>query len=170
MNTQDAALQLARSMPGGVESLAVRLGKSAHTLRHELTGSGTAKLGLLDAESIGMFAQQVGHPNALAVVTSMAANLGAMVISLPSAATTCEDTFRGLADAAREFSDFVGSVAEASSDGVITANELRHIDRELTNLISRVQALRALMADKHEASKPRALREVGMPEREGVAG
>lgn len=160
MNTQDAALQLARSMPGGVEALAVRLGKSAHTLRHELTGSGTAKLGLLDAESICIYAQQSGSSGALSVVTAMATNLNAMVIPLPAAVCACEDTFRGLADAAREFSDFIASVADASSDGVITANELHRVDQELMDLMSRVQAIRALVADKHNAGKPSHMREV----------
>lgn len=41
MNTLDAAFHLARACPGGKEALAARLGKSAHTFRHELTGVGT---------------------------------------------------------------------------------------------------------------------------------
>lgn len=161
MNTQDAALQLARSLPGGIEALAVRMGKSAHSLRHELTGSGTAKLGLLDAETIGLYAQQMRAPNALAILNAMAANHNALALPLPEGVALGDDTFKGLADAAREFSEFIASVADAAADGQVTGNELALVDRELGDLIARAQGIRQQLAVMHEAAKPQALKVAG---------
>jgi len=68
------------------------------------------------------------------------------------------DTFAGLAASAREFGEFVASVAESAADGVITANELARVDRELTEMLAASQQLRATLAAMHEAGKPVALR------------
>lgn len=153
MNSLDAALQLAREYPGGIDALAPRLGKSPHTLRHELTRQGSAKLALEDAEAVTQFAIEVGQVNPLRVLNSFAQNCGAAVVMLPSSAGG-DDTFKGLAEAAKAFSLFVGSVADAVADGSVTANELREVDRGLSSLIGRAQAIQASLAAIHEAGKP----------------
>lgn len=156
MNSLDAAFHLARAYPGGKEALAARLGKSPHTFRHELTGDGTAKLGLIDAESMSMFALQMKMPNALAILNSMAANLGQMVLPLPQVMDLAGgDCMRGLATSAREFAelcaDVTGSLAD---DGRISDNEMARIERSSAELIAALQSLNAAVAAANKASKP----------------
>lgn len=155
MNTLDAAFHLARAYPGGKEALAARLGKSPHTFRHELTGDGTAKLGLIDAESISMFALQMKMPNALAILNSMAANLGQMVLPLPQVMDLAGgDCMRGLAESAREFAELCADVTGSLSDGRVTDNELARIERSSAELIAALQGLNAAVSAANKASKP----------------
>lgn len=169
MNLIDSALHLARRFPGGIEALALRMGKRATTMRHELASSDHYKLGLADAEVITLFAVEQRVSNPLAILNTFAATCGAVVVMLPDMPDESCGTFRGLAESAREFSDFVATVADAAADGVVTANELAAVDRELSELVGRVQSVRAGLAAMHEASKPRqatagAARGLGLPE------
>lgn len=52
MNPLDAAYNLVRDYPGGASSLAPRLDKNPSVLSHEVTATGSAKLGLLTAIKI----------------------------------------------------------------------------------------------------------------------
>lgn len=154
MNTLDAAHQLARDYPGGVEALAPRLGYSAHTLRHQLTRQGAAKLAGTDMELMTQFALEVGMDNPLRILTSFAENCRAIVFMLPPEATVdVDDTLKGLAEAARAFSDFVGTVATAIADAKVTANELKEIDRRLSALVGHGQAVQARLAAIHQAGR-----------------
>ncbi len=156
MNTLDAAHQLAREYPGGLDILATRLGKSPFTLRHELTRQGSAKFALSDAEAATEFALAVKMPNPLRILQSFAQNVGARVIVLPEIAEGQDDTLKGLAEAASAFSQFVNSVAMAVADGKVTANELQEVDRRLSALVGHSTAVQALLAAIHNAAKPQA--------------
>jgi hypothetical protein len=133
------------------------LGKSPFTLRHELTRQGTAKFALTDAEACTQYALEIGQQNPLRVLNAFAQNCGAVVLLLPSTLPGQDDTFKGLAEAAKAFSDFVGSVATSVADGVVSANELRDVGRELSKLIGRAQAIEACLSHMHEANRPSAL-------------
>lgn len=151
MNTLDAARYLMRAYPGGAESLAPRLDKTPTTLRHEVAGSDKYKLGLVDAEALTQMAIEARVPNPLAILNAFAANCGAMVVALPDMSAVGGSTFEELAGAAKEFAEFVSVAALSAADGQITANELRDIDRELSELVSKVQRVRNGLAAMHEA-------------------
>ena len=154
MNTLDAAFHLARSYPGGKEALAHRLGKSVHTFRHELTGDGFAKLGLVDAEAMSMFAQQMKMPNALAIINSMAANLGQMVLPLPQVVDLAGgDCMRSMAESAREFAELCAEVTGSLSDGQISDNELHRIERASAELVAQLQSLNAAVSAANKSAK-----------------
>lgn len=156
MNSLDAARYLMRAYPGGADSLAPRLDKTPTTLRHEVAGSDKYKLGLVDAEALTQMAVEARVPNPLAILNAFAANCGAMVVALPHMDSVQGATFEDLAAAAKEFAEFVGVAATAAADGRVTGNELRDIDRELSELVSRVQAVRNGLAAMHQAGAERA--------------
>lgn len=143
----DAAFNLVHDYPGGAECLGPRIKKAPTTLSHEVKRTGTAKLGLEDAVKLSVLSDNRAILNAFASVC------GCLVLPMPCVASGL-DTFHGLADAAREFSEFVASVADAAADGQVTGNELALVDRDLSELVARVQAIRATLAAIHEAGKP----------------
>lgn len=147
----DAAFHVVHDHPGGAAALAPRLHKSPGTLCHELTASGSAKLGLVDALKISHLT------GSRSIVNAFAAELGCLVLPLP-AHQAGVDTFAQLADTAREFSEFIASVASAAADGQVSANELARVDRELSEMIAAAQEIRATLASIHEAGKPAHIR------------
>jgi hypothetical protein len=159
MNLVDAARHLARRFHGGIETLAVRLGKADSTMRHELSASDAYKLGLQDAELITQYAIEQNVSDPLQILNAFASNCGAMVLPLPGMYRTGGATLQDLSAAAIEFAQFVAVSAKATEDGRVTANELRDVDRELSELIGCAQRVRSTLAAMHEASKP-MLREV----------
>ena len=60
MNLLDAAYHVVHDYPGGAQSLAPRMFKSATTLSHEVAADGTAKLGLLETVWIPMLMGLLG--------------------------------------------------------------------------------------------------------------
>jgi hypothetical protein len=154
MNLIDAARHLGRRFPGGLECLAVRLGKRDSTMRHELAGSDAYKLGLQDAELITQLALEQHVENPLQVLNAFAANCGAVVVPLPGLLSGEGATFEDLAALAKEFAEFVLITSMALADGKVTGNELRDVDREMAELIGCAQRVRADLAAIHDAAKP----------------
>jgi len=150
----DAAFNLVHDYPGGSTSLAPRLNKSATTLSHEVKGTGTAKFGLADAVK----ATVLSGDNQ--ILNAFAGECGCFVLPLPCINGAGMDTFHGLADAAKEFGEWVSSVAEAAADGRVTANELARVDHELSELFARAQSVRSSLAALHEAGRPAHTRQV----------
>jgi hypothetical protein len=143
----DAAFGLVHDYPGGARSLAPRIKKSETTLSHEVKRTGTAKFGLEDAVKLS---QLTGDR---AILNEFAAALNCFVLPMPEVESGL-DAFPGLAEAAREFAEFVASVAGAVADGRVSANELARVDRELSEMYARSQAVRATLAAIHDAGKP----------------
>ncbi|MDQ0040843.1 phage regulatory CII family protein [Variovorax boronicumulans] len=159
MNILDAARHLVRRFPGGIECLAIRLGKRPSTLRHEVAGSDAYKLGLQDAELITQLAIEQHVENPLQLLNVLATNCGAVLIPLPGLHDGGGATFEDLAATAKEFAEFVAATSSAVADGHVTGNELRDVDRELSELIGCAQRVRAGLAAIHAAEKPAALLE-----------
>ncbi|MDF3823111.1 hypothetical protein P3G55_24685 [Leptospira sp. 96542] len=159
MNVRHASLELARRFPDGIAGAALAIGKPESTLRKELTGAPGYKWGVDDAELLTQCAADRRVPNALGIVNALAANVGAVVLPMPEGMSSADD-FTALAETAREFSEFVASVAEAERDGKVTANELARVDKDFGELVARGQALRTRLAALHEAGKPAHLRAV----------
>lgn len=153
MNSLDAARYVMRAYPGGAESLAPRIEKSASTLRHEVAAAPGYKLGLVDAETMTQMAVEQRVPNALAVLHALATNCGAMVIALPAGHTTTGATYQDLAASAHAFAEFVASAAQAPADGRVTGNELRDVDRLLGELIHCAHQVRGGLAAMHAAEQ-----------------
>lgn len=148
MHLRDVAFNVVHDSAGGAVSLAPRLGKSHTSLAHELNGTGTAKLGLLDAEKITLL---VGD---LRILESFALNCGQMLVPLPNAMVFGgDDCMLRLADSAREFGDLCKEVGGDLADGKITDNELRRIDKECGELIASLHALRESLAKRNAEGK-----------------
>jgi hypothetical protein len=147
----DAAYHLVHDYREGAHALARFLNKAYVTLCHEVAGEGTAKLGLVDAAKL---TQRTGN---LAILNAFAAACSCMVLPLPKRGVAL-DTLPQLADTAKEFSEFVAEVAASMNDNEVTGNELARIDVELGQMIGAAQALRATLAQIHEAGKPVPLR------------
>lgn len=157
MNRRDAGLHLAMRYPGGIEAVAPRMGKRPDTLRKELTGVHGYKWGIDDEELLIAICLAAGVKDALAPITAAAVNAGAMVIPLPSM-EAAGSSFQAVASTAREFGEFMGTMADAAADGRITGNEVKRIDREASELVAAVQRCVSDMHALHEAGKPTHLR------------
>jgi len=150
MNLLDAAYNVVHDYPGGSQSLAPRLGKSATTLSHEVSATGTAKLGLLDAEKI------TDLTGDLRILTAFATNAGQMLVPLPPATDLfSDDCMLRLGDAAREFGELCREVGTDLADGSISDNELDRVDTVSGKLIASLHALREALAAHNKADKAR---------------
>lgn len=154
MNLLDASYNVVHDYPGGSNSLAPRMGKSATTLSHEVTSTGTAKLGLLDAAKITHLTGD------LRILQAFAANAGQMLVPLPNVAPASDDCMLRLADTAREFGEMCAEVAGNLADGAITDNELARIDKECGELIASIHTLRESLEARNRAVKPDYIRAV----------
>lgn len=153
----DEVRRVAHAYPGSLQALALRMSKRAGSLRAELLpplGS-TAKLGLLDAVEIMALGQAVGVPQALQPLDVIEAQFGRMAVPLPSAETM---PIGGLPERVTcmisEFADVLTEITSASSDGRVTANELKRVRREVAEHIAALQATVAYMQQLHEGGKP----------------
>jgi hypothetical protein len=152
MNRRDAALHLARRYPGGIDGIAQRMGKCADTLRKELTGTKGYKWGGDDEELMMSLCQAEGVADSLAPLSAAAINHGAVVWILPSAgAAAGAQSFALMAETAREFSEFVQTVAAAEADGEVSANEMKRIEKEAGELMGALQRSVAHMRAQYEA-------------------
>ena len=153
-NVLDAARRVAKAYPGGIDALALRLTKHPTTLRHELAGAPNYKLGAEDLEEMTQLAMAVSQPNALEALCTLNTNCGQLAIPLPEAlAGAGGDTMRRLGEVAKEFSDLVREVSARTADGDVSSNDLKAIDKELSELIGSAHALRADLGRQHEADK-----------------
>ncbi len=151
MDLRDIAANVVHDYPGGAPSLAPRVGKNATTLAHELNGTGTAKLGLLDAEKITL------RTGDLRIVEAFALNCGHLLVPLPMADDSHpDDCMKRLAATARDFGELCTEVAGDLEDGAISDNELARIDRECGQLMSSLRTLREALARRNQAGKPTA--------------
>ena len=144
----DAAYHVVHDYPGGSVSLAPRLNKSPTTLSHEVTATGTAKLGLLDAVKITAFSGD------LRILQAWAVEAGQMLVALPVMADQSDECLAMVSSTAKEFSDLLAAAAEGLADGVVSDNEVDRIEREAAELFSAVHALLKAMRDRNQAGKP----------------
>lgn len=149
MSLLDAAYNVVHDYPGGAQSLAPRIGKSASTLSHEVAGDGTAKLGLMDAQKI---TQRSGD---LRILQTFAANCGQMLVPLPAELDgRADDCMLRLADSVIAFGDLCREVGGDLADGKVSDNELLQIDQNCGALIARVHVLRESLQRRNLADKP----------------
>ena len=152
MSLMDAVYHAVHDAPGGVASLAPRLGKAPSTLSAEIRPQvlGTAKMGLIDAMKI---AQLTGD---MRIPTAFAANVGMVLVPLPE--TVCSDSddsaMMRMASVAKEFGDMCAAFSIAMADGRVSANELAKFDRESGELMAALHSLRVSISRIHTDGQP----------------
>ena len=151
MNLLDAAFNVVHDYKGGACSLAPRIGKNATTLAHELKGTGTAKLGLMDAQKITHATED------LRILQAWAEDAGQMLVPLPDVALVADDEcMLALAKTAAAFGETVREVSMGLGDGKITDNELADIELRCGVLIANLHSLRTLLAQRNALLHARA--------------
>lgn len=141
MNTADAIKLIVKSAPGGLEVVAARIGKNAETLRKELSGKDQKfKLGETTVQMISEMAIEEAWPNCFAYVNAVAANSGGF-IALPvrEQGALKQDLRADMAQLLKECSDAVLALTTALADDAVSDNELRDIQREVGELLSKSQ-------------------------------
>lgn len=150
----DAAYHVVHDYQGGAESLAPRLKKSYTTLCHEVTATGSAKLGLLDAVKITDFSGN------LSILRAWATHAGQQLVPLPIVGDPSDECLVRVATMAREFGELVTEVTSDLGDGSISDNEMGRIQREAGELIGAVHQLLGALQQRNLMSKPPRERQV----------
>lgn len=154
MNTLDASKLQANHYPGGIEVLALRLGKSAETLRKELDGHPNFKLGLLAAVAISDMCMEAKSAHCTAFINVIAAASGGFVRLPVLAAPPPRALQASLAAAMREISDVVMAVTRGDSDDKISDNDLHESVTEIHEARAALQQLEQCLRSKNAAGKP----------------
>lgn len=153
MQLLDAAYHTVHDYPGGAPSLAPRMGKSPHTLNHEVTGSGSAKLGLADAAKL---CTMTGDYR---VLHAFAESCGHLCVPLPDLEQQVSgDVLTHLAASSQEFAELCAEVCRGAADGRISDNELEAIERERAELLAQLARLGESIRQLNLSSKPAHLR------------
>ncbi|MFN7043179.1 MAG: phage regulatory CII family protein [Acidovorax temperans] len=152
MDVLDSVRRAVRHYPGGLEAVALRLGKSPSTLEKELRAAPQYKLGAMDAAEIAAMCTQLGTPHALDYPTRLAEHCSATLLPLPQGLQPDSITAGAVAGLMRELADVVGAVAAADADGEISANELKSIQLQWAELVGSGQQLMLALEAKHEAT------------------
>lgn len=151
MNITAALYRAAHGYQPGMGALAGFLGVSEHSLQHKV--SPTYPSAHCSPEEVMRICEVTGD---LGPVQAMAQRLGQMVMPLPSAGPAEGDLARKLADACKEFGEFVTEISGDLADGTVTPNELRRIEREAGELIGVVHVLLAHANALAAAGRPQA--------------
>lgn len=144
----DAAYHVVHDYPGSAPSLAPRLNKSPTTLCHEVTATGTAKLGLLDAVKVSDLSGD------LRILQAWATHAGQMLVPLPTLARQSDECLARVSSTAKEFSDLLAAASTSLADGQVSDNELGRIEREAGELFAAVHALMVAVRERNQAGKP----------------
>jgi hypothetical protein len=80
------------------------------------------------------------------ILHAMAEELGHVALPLPC--ITSVDLPRAIAKTCGEFGDYLRRVDECMSDGQVTPNEIKSLERELTELMAAAGTLQAMLAGK----------------------
>jgi hypothetical protein len=155
MDVHTAAQNVAEDYRGGARALAVDIGKNPTSLAHELTRTGSAKLGLHDAVKMTIRSKD------LRILNAFAGACGCMVLPLPEAmAVEGDDAMHMVSKLMAELNDTVQAYVAAVADGQVTGNEVAHIKRQGGELQQALQQLVAHAVSLHEAGKAPGLQRV----------
>jgi hypothetical protein len=156
MNRLDAALLLAKRYPGGIESLAPRMGIRPDTLRKELTRQDGYKFGTDEEELLMELCEGAGVSDPLAPLTACAVNHGAMLLPLPAALVPNGGApLERLAEEVKDFAEFTQAQAGAWADARISDNELRDLERKAGALVAVIQQSLADAKRQHDEEAAR---------------
>lgn len=140
MNSLDALRKMVDHYPGGRAAVAARLGKTDEVLRKELSGAATHKLGLVDAAAISEMCADAKSEHCEELATSISAASGGFVaLPVREMSGVKQDLRADMAQLLKECSDAVLALTTALADDAISDNELRVIQREVGELLSKSQ-------------------------------
>ena len=140
MNIQDAAHRIGHEYPGGAIALAHRMGINSTVFNSKLNPNNTTHhLTLAEAQRMQLLTGRAD------ILEAMASELGFVVIHRPGCAEGCDIpavTRRSMV----EFGDWMREVDASLTDGKVTLNEVRAIERELVQMIAQAQTLTACLS------------------------
>jgi hypothetical protein len=149
MNVERAAQALGFGY--GMEDLASHSGMKYDVLRAKLNpGNDRNHLTLKESVLIQAVSGRCD------ILHAMANELGHVAIPLPDIKQT--NFPNALANACAEFGDYIRRANESMSDGNVTPNEMKRLDKELTEMIATASMLHSIL-EAQMISKQPALRE-----------
>lgn len=138
MDVLDAAYHTAHDHPGGVPSVAQRMGTSANTLQHKVSlTNATHHLSLREAVAM----QEVTGD--ARILHAMAGSLGYACVSLHVDGES--STLEQVMHLAQEFGEVLGSVNSAVADGRVSMNEMLDCERQAAELIAALNGVLAVV-------------------------
>lgn len=150
MDILDSVRRSVRHYPGGLEAVALRLGKSPSTLEKELRAAPQYKLGAVDAAEIAAMCVDAASPHALEYPTRVAEAVECTLLALPPHAHgLSEVTAAAVAELMRDLAEVVTTVTEADRDDEISDREMREIQAKWAALVGAGQVLLQMMEAKH---------------------
>ena len=156
MDAIDALRLAIQHYPGGIDALAVRMGKAASTLQKELRDAPGFKLGARDALAIAAMCTEVGTAHAAAYATTVATVCELRVSRREPADATVADVIANTGEVLREVGEYAQSNVLAISDGNVSDTDLHRSEREGFEAIDAIQRGMAAMRRANLASKTAA--------------
>lgn len=148
MDVITAAANIAEDYPGGARALAAAIDRNPTTFSHELSETGSAKLGVRTLLKMTLRSKDYRALNAFA------GECGFICVPLPEALAVDGDaTMQNLGRVAKEFGDVIQEVSSAAADGEVSANELQRVERQWGELVAAGQQLLGNLRANHEATK-----------------
>lgn len=156
MSAVDASNRGVRHYPGGREAIRVRLfpDKADDSLRKELSGVSTHKLGLADAVAMAAMCCELQTPHCYDLAVYVAQECGGRFEIGPAAQEPALNPMSKVSSLMRETSHVTEAVIEALQDGVISDNELRLIEAEIAEAEEVLRKLRQAARAVNTAGKP----------------
>jgi hypothetical protein len=141
VNVQDAAYITGQEYPGGCLALGPRIGVSGAVLANKLNPNlNSHHLTVAEAMRIMMLSGDTR------ILHAMATELHHMAIPLPTVAE--EDVMHAMTKTIAEFGSYLKAVTASLEDGRVTKLELRHINKEMGDLMAHVGYLMSLLEAK----------------------
>jgi hypothetical protein len=157
MNILDTVRRQVRNYPGGIDVVALRLGKSVSTLEKELRGAPGFKLGAEDAAEISAMCVEVRSEHAMAYATVLASRVNSMLLPMPLEADPSDsECYRAACEVSRQAATHLSEVLSALADGRVTDNELLVVDRARGRYFAADQNSRRMLGELNRAGKPRS--------------
>lgn len=154
MNDLDALRLMVKHFPGGLEVIALRVGKPTETLRKELAGAQGFKLGYLTVTLIRDLCIEAGSEHCLALTNVFCAGSGGFV-RLPVVEMrepVCIN--KTVSDTVREMSDVTAATLLANADNNISDNDLKATLKEIGEAREALQKLERTLIDRNRNDKP----------------
>lgn len=158
MTPEDSLKRMVKHYPGGIEVIAMRIGKPAETLRKELACAPGFKLGLSCATLISELCIEAKSEHCMAFVNALASKAGGFIELPVIDMAEPVNLQRSMGQVIREMSDVSMSTIEGDADGVFSDNDLAKSLKEIHEAYAALQAHELSLRAKNLAGKPSALR------------
>jgi hypothetical protein len=162
MNDLDALRLMVKHFPGGLEVVALRIGKTAEVLRKELGRAQGFKLGLSTAMLISELCIEANSEHCHAFVNVVTASSGGFVRLPVVDMREPQCINKTMCETVREMSDVTTATLSANADDVISDNDLRAALKEIGEAREALQKLERALIAKNAAGKPGAVQAQSM--------